>query len=174
MRRHLVLILVTAGLMASAVQVRAQKADDDPVKHLEAFLGKWQTQGTFSNGTKVSSDLDCSWSPQKRYLICEQQVSMASGQSHQLTVYGYDLKSGKYTFATFQDNGSSPATGTLEIKGNLWSYDMTFGGNGKSTQVRTTNEFTGPGTEVFKVNVSNDSGASWTTTLQGAAHKVGG
>ena len=52
------------------------------------------------------------------------------------------------------------------IKGNLWTYDSSFTANGKTTLVRTTNEFTDPKTEVFKVATSDDNGATWKIMLR--------
>lgn len=173
MQRKLAIIaaLISAGVYSVALP--AQKPEDDPLKKLDVFVGKWQSEGTFENGTKARSELECRWSPQRRYLVCEQDVSLSSGHSHQLTVYGYDDKAGKYTYATFPDTAAKPVTGTLENKGNVWAYDANVGDSSKPTQVRTTNEFTSAKTEVFKVYVSDDRGATWKTMLQGTAHKVG-
>jgi hypothetical protein len=61
----------------------------------------------------------------------------------------------------------------MEIKGNVWTYASSFESNGRVTHIRTTNEFTNPRTEVFKVESSDDGGATWKTMLQGSAHKTG-
>jgi hypothetical protein len=158
-------------LSAVAPAMKAQRSSEDPISKLSPFLGKWQTEGTFDNGTKAKSDLECRWSPEKRYMICEQDVSLSSGHTHQLTIYGYDEKAGKHTFATLLDNSSKPAAGFVEVKGNMWAYDITLD-DAKGTQVRTTNEFTNAKTELFKTYVSSDHGATWNLTLQGTAHKV--
>lgn len=168
-------LALLATLILSALWISAappQKTEDDPLKKLEVFAGKWHTEGTFENGTRARSELECRWSPQRRYLICEQDVSLSSGHSHQLTVYGYDSKTGKYTYATFAGTASEPVTGTVENKGNIWAYDANVGNSSKATQVRTTNEFTSAKTNVFKVYISDDHGATWKPMLQGTAHKV--
>ena len=161
--------LIVAVALACSFASFAQKPEADPVKKLGAFLGKWQTEGIFGNGTKAKSELVCRWSPQNRYLVCEQDVTLSSGHSHQLTVYGYNEKTGKYSFLTLQDNAGKPASGDVEIKDNVWAYDLAVD---DKTQVRTLNEFTTPKTEVFKVFVSDDHGANWRLTLQGTAHKI--
>ncbi|HEX3153711.1 MAG TPA: hypothetical protein VHV32_03755, partial [Candidatus Angelobacter sp.] len=85
----------------------------------------------------------------------------------------YDAKAGNYSYVTLSDPGAKPSTGGIVIKGNLWTYDSSFTANGKTTMIRTTNEFTDPKTEVFKMASSEDNGANWKTMLQGVARKVG-
>jgi hypothetical protein len=144
---------------------------DDPTKKLGAFVGKWETEGAFTSGQKTSTSLECRWSPQGSYLVCDQLVNMA-GEHHQFTVYSYDSKTGNYSYTTLADPGAKPSTGGIVIKGNLWIYDSSFTANGKTTMIRTTNEFTDAKTEVFKVASSEDNGANWKIMLQGMAHKI--
>jgi hypothetical protein len=146
---------------------------EDPTKKLGAFVGKWETEGAFTSGQKTSTTLECRWSPQGSYLVCDQLVNMG-GEHHQFTVYSYDSKSGKYSYVTLADPGAKPTSGGITIKGNLWTYDdSSFTANGKTTMIRTTNEFSDPKTEVFKVASSEDNGATWKIVLQGVARKVG-
>lgn len=145
----------------------ATAANDDPTKKLGAFVGKWETEGAFTSGQKTHTTLECRWSPQGSYLVCDQLVNMG-GEHRQFTVYSYDSKAGKYSYVTLSDPGG------ITIKGNLWTYDdSSFTANGKTTMIRTTNEFTDAKTEVFKVATSEDNGANWKIMLQGKAQKVG-
>src|SRR6478736_3973084 len=135
-------------------------ATDDPTKKLGAFVGKWETEGAFTSGQKTHTTLECRWSPQGSYLVCDQLVNMG-GEHRQFTVYSFDSKTGKYSYVTLSDPGAKPSTGGITIKGNLWTYDdSSFESNGKKTLVRTTNEFTDAKTEVFKVATSEDDGAT--------------
>jgi hypothetical protein len=146
---------------------------DDPTKKLGAFVGKWETEGAFTSGQKTSTSLECRWSPQGSYLVCDQIVRMGTAGDHrQFTVYSYDSKTGNYSYTTLSDPGAKPSTGGIVIKGNLWTYDSSFTANGKTTMIRTTNEFTDSKTEVFKVASSEDNGANWKIVLQGTAHKI--
>lgn len=144
---------------------------DDPTKKLGAFVGKWETEGTFTGGQKTSTSLECRWSPQGSYLVCDQLVNMG-GEHRQFTVYSYDSRTGNYSYTTLSDPGAKPSTGGIVIKGNLWTYDSSYTANGKTTMIRTTNEFTDAKTEVFKVATSEDNGANWKIMLQGVAHKI--
>lgn len=147
---------------------------EDPTKKLGAFVGKWETEGAFTSGQKTSTTLECRWSPQGSYLVCDQLVRMGAADQRQFTVYSYNSKASNYSFTTIADPGAKPTTGGITIKGNLWTYDdSSFESNGKKTVIRVTNEFTDPKTEVFKVMSSEDNGATWKSVLQGVAHKVG-
>jgi hypothetical protein len=150
----------------------APAAADDPTKKLGAFVGKWETEGAFASGQKTSTSLECRWSPQGSYLVCDQVVRM-DGEHRQFTVYSYDSKTGTYSYTTLADPGAKPSSGGIVIKGNLWTYDSSFTANGKTTMIRTTNEFTDPKTEAFKVATSEDNGATWKIMLEGKARKVG-
>lgn len=145
----------------------------DPTKKLGAFLGKWKTEGAFADGRKASTSLECRWSPMGSYLVCDQTVNLGGEVHRQFTVYSYDSKSGNYSYTTLADPGAKPSSGAIEIKGNLWTYDSSFTNQGKTTLIRTTNEFTDPKTEIFRVVTSDDGGAHWTTALEGKAQKVG-
>jgi hypothetical protein len=156
----------------SAQTAPTSAAADDPTKKLGVFVGKWQTEGTLTSGQKTSTTLECRWSPQGSYLVCDQLVNMG-GEHRQFTVYSYDSKTDKYSYVTLSDSGAKPTTGGITIKGNLWTYDdSSFTANGKTTMIRTTNEFTDAKTEVFKVATSEDNGLNWKVMLQGVAHKI--
>ena len=147
---------------------------EDPTKKLGAFVGKWETEGAFTSGQKTSTTLECRWSSQGSYLVCDQLVRMgAASDQRQLTMYSYDSKAGKHSFVTISDPGAKPTSSGITIKGNLWTYDdSSFTADGKTTVIRVTNEFTDPKTEVFKVTSSEDNGATWKVVLQGVAHKI--
>jgi len=168
---------VKATLCVLAITVcsglgRAQA--DDPAKKLGIFLGKWKTEGAFAGSdNKVTSALECRWSPQGAFLVCEQLVKIAGGEHRQFTVYSYNAKDGNYSFTTISDPGAKPSSGTVQINGYVWVYSSSFEANGKTTQIRTTNQFTTPSTEVFKTESSDDGGATWKTVLEGTARKSG-
>jgi len=144
----------------------------DPTKKLGAFLGKWKTEGAFATGQKTSTTLECRWSPMGSFLVCDQLVNFGGEEHRQFTVYSYDAKAGTYSYTTLSDPGAKPTSGAIEIKGNLWTYNSSFEAQGKKTLIVTTNEFTDPKTEVFKVKTSDDGGATWKTMLEGKATKI--
>ena len=176
MERFLAAALI-AGLAAAAsaaaqsgAQARPAEAGD-PAKKLGAYVGKWETEGTFAGGPKISTSLECRWSPMGVYLVCDQLVRMGDADHHQFTVYSYSSKDG-YSYTTLNDPGAKPSHGGIVIEGNLWTYDSSFEANGKKTMIRTTNEFTDAKTEIFKVVTSEDNGAHWKPVLEGKARKI--
>ena len=153
-------------------------AQDDPTRKLDVFLGKWQSEGAFfdtpfSQAGKVSSNIECRRSPQANFLLCEQQISKSDGKSIQLSIYSHNAKDGNYTISSMAGPGTQPFNGTVIISGKIWTYPGGFEKDGKKIQIRTTNDFSVPGTEVFKTEFSEDGGAHWTVMLQGTAHKTG-
>lgn len=151
----------------------AAAQNDDPTSKLRAFLGKWESQAAFANGDKATSKLDCRWSPQGNYLVCEQTVKLADREQRQLTIYSYNAKEAVYRYSTFSDPGLAPSTGVVDIKGSVWTYNSSFENNGKTTLIRNTNEFKDARNEVFKVVLSDDGGTTWKPLLDGTTHKVG-
>jgi uncharacterized protein DUF1579 len=160
-------------LLTALASFCAAQPADDATKKLGAFVGKWKTEGAFTSGQKTSTALECRWSPMGEFLVCEQMVNMGGGEHRQFTVYSYDAKAGTYSYTTLSDPGAKPTSGTVEIKGNVWTYNSSFENQGKKTLIRTTNEFTDAKTEIFKVMTSDDGGLTWKTALEGKATKVG-
>jgi uncharacterized protein DUF1579 len=144
---------------------------NDPKLKLAVLAGKWKTEGAFADGRKTSSDLECRWSAQQDYLVCEQVVKFPEGEHRQLTAYSYSNAEHVYRYTTIADPGALPSSGTVEINGTLWTYHSSFERAGKTTQIRTTNDFSVANAETFKVETSQD-GVTWTTAMQGSAHKV--
>jgi hypothetical protein len=177
-----VIIFTAVAAAAVAAHSSAQKPNQngdaataaEATKKLGAFLGKWNTSATFANGEKANTELECRWSSQGNYLVCEQHVKLSSGrEQRQLTVYSYNGSDHSYQYATFSDPGMKPTSGVVELNGNVWTYNSSFENQGKTTQIRNTNEFTEGGkSEVFKAVTSDDGGKTWKPLLNGSAHKI--
>lgn len=173
MKTLLCALAITAMASFQLNALQATHADPQTAtKKLAAFLGRWQTEATI-NGEKASSMLECRWSPKGSFLVCEQVVSLPGGQQQtQLTVYSYSPKDGSYIFSTFSNPGEKPSSGSVVIDGNVWTYAFSFSADGKTTLIRTINEFPAPGTENFKTEVSPDGGATWKVILQGTGRRI--
>lgn len=170
--KPLLYLLIVAASSSLGMAQTGDAAKTDAAKNLGAYLGKWQSEAT-RGAEKITAMLECRWSPQGVFLICEQSIKMAGGDRRQLTIYSYNSKDSTYSYVTIAEPGAKPTSGKVEIKGSVWTYPFSYENNGKTIQVRTTNEFTGPRTEIFKTESSDDGGATWKTVLEGTAHKVG-
>ena len=171
------LLIIVMALAAIETAQTAGTDDQTATKRLGAFVGKWQSEGTmmetpFSHADKISSSIECRWSPQGNFLICEQLITDSAGGHTQLSIYSYNPKDGNYTISSMAGTGKQPWNGTVIISGNVWTYPGSFEAKGKKVQVRTTNDFSVPDTETFKSEFSDDGGAHWIVTLQGVAHKI--
>ena len=165
-------MLVAGVLVAGLTSAYALQADE-ATRKLGAFLGKWKSEGTLAGGEKVLSNVECRWSPQGAFLVCEQTIQRSGGEARQLTTYSYSAKDNNYAYVTIANPGARPTSGTMEIQGKVWTYNFSYEANGKSVQTHISNDFTEPGTEKFKVETSDDGGAHWKTVLEGKATKVG-
>jgi hypothetical protein len=146
-------------------------------KKLGVFVGKWESTGTFadtkfSKAHKVTSSVECRWSPQGNFLVCEQAITDGAEKHIQLSIYSYNSTEGNYTISSMPGPGQQPFNGTLVINGALWTYPGSFESDGKKIEIKTTNDFSVAGTEIFKTELSEDGGAHWTTMLQGSAKKT--
>ena len=86
-----------------------------------------------------------------------------------MTVYTPSEEGGDFTYYT-TTGSAAPFTGKVNIEGNTWTYDNKFEQDGKNTEVRTVNVFTGD-EESFKTEFSTD-GTTWTTMLEGRSHRA--
>jgi len=175
MRTLVVLFIATTyALCAAQTSATDQQA---ATRKLGVFVGKWQSEGAFletpySKAGKVSSNIDCGWSPQGNFLICEQLITDSGGKHTQLSIFSYNSKDGNYTISSMAGAGKQPWNGTVTINGSIWTYPGGYEADGKKVEIRTINDFSVPGTESFKTEFSDDGGAHWIVTLQGTAHKV--
>lgn len=175
----LIILAVFLAIATSPLALAQTSGTDEQLatKKLGVFLGKWQGEGEFfdtpySKAAKVSSTIDCSWSPQRNFLICEQLITDANGKHTQLSIYSYNAKDGNYNITSMAGPGRQPWNGTVIIKGAIWTYPGGYEADGKKVEIRTVNDFSVPGTESFKTEFSDDGGAHWVVTLQGKAHKA--
>ena len=164
-------------LLIAITPLLATSQADDPNKKLDVFLGHWESQATssetaLSKAGKITSSVDCRRSPQGGFLICEQQITRDGAKTVQIAIFSYNAKTGNYTMAGMAGPGEPPWNTTVIIEGALWTYPSKFEKDGKEIQMRTTNDFSVPGSEVFKTEFSDDGGAHWTVMLQGTAHKT--
>jgi hypothetical protein len=155
-------------LLLAACGAGASAQADAPSRSWGPFLAPGKARAlSLDQTTRLASTLECRWSPQGIFLVCDQLVKLPGGDHHQFTAYSHNSKDNVYGYVTIPDPGAKPNSGKVEIKGNLWTYSSSFENNGKTMAIKTTNEFSDTRTEVFKTESSDDGGATWKTVLQG-------
>ena len=142
---------------------------------LGAYLGHWESSSKFfdtkfSKAQTVTSSLDCSWSPQGVYLVCEQLIHDADGQHTQLTIYEPNAKDSGFSFYTFNTPGQEPYVGSLKIEGTIWTYGPSQDAVNTYPLFRTTNVIEN-GSVTFKVEVAEEP-SHWITIGEGSTHRV--
>jgi hypothetical protein len=172
--RILLMLTMTTAICAAQTSAPDKALDAAATKKLGVFVGQWKSEGSFaetpySKAHNVTSDIDCRWSPLGDFLLCEQRITEPSGQHIQLSIFSYNSEKGNYTISSMAGPGKQPWNGTVVIEGTLWTYP---GNKEDKVWFRTTNDFSVPGTEVFKTEFSSDGGEHWTTMLQGTARKI--
>jgi hypothetical protein len=126
-----------------------------------------------SKAQDVTSKLNCSWTADNKFLICDQTITMPDGMHNQLTVYSYDPGAKAYVYSTFAGPGARPNYSKLEVGEHKFIYNGSFERDGKKTLFRTTNTFSPSGDSyTFLAEFSTDDGAHWTKMLDGTAKRV--
>ena len=165
---------LTLAVLLCSTLLAAQSATLQPRRApLAGYIGHWETSGKFydtkfSKTHTVTSTLDCDWSPQGTYMVCEQLIHDDQGEHTQLTIYTPNPDGPDFTFYTFNKPGEKPFMGSLKIEGDTWTYGPP---PGQPSQFRTTN-IVKKDEVTYKVELSDETG-KWTTISEGSSHRAG-
>lgn len=168
----------TALLMSVAILtflVFARTTETSKRDSLGAYIGHWTSTGTFyetrfSKPHKVTSDLNCDWSPQGNYMVCEQLITEGEEKHTQLTIYTPNPNDSDFPFYTINTPGQKPYTGSLKIDGNTWTYGPAAGTPTQYPLFRTTNVVK-DGEVTYKVEFADEPG-HWTLMSDGGSHRI--
>lgn len=137
--------------------------------------GKWVGDGQFlesaySSAAKVGGVTRCGWSPDRIFVVCDQDVTFAGTPMRDLSIYAFDPKANAFHFYQVTPTGGEPHSGSLEISadGTNWIYLGSGEMSGKKVQFRTTNQFQGKDQVDWWSEVSADDGKTWTKTGSGS------
>jgi hypothetical protein len=108
-------------------QVSQQTSTPDPaLKHLDAFVGKWKTEGQIKespfgpSGKLVGTDT-YEWLAGGFFLIHRVDVCMGDQKNESIEMIGYDASSNTYPMHSFDSQGNSIAM-QARIKGDTWTF----------------------------------------------------
>jgi hypothetical protein len=173
-------VLLTSGLLISAVAVQAQeKKMEAPkpgpeVKKLGYFVGNWKSEGEikqnpFMPAGKFSSNDNCEWFPGGFHVVCHSSGKGPSGPVHGLGIMAYNAEEKAYTYNGIDNSGFSEAA-KGHVEGNNWTYtsEDKMGGktyHGRYSMVTSLDSYT------FKYETSED-GNNWMVIMEGKTTKA--
>lgn len=172
--------VLALGLMAGAASADPATAPD-PRDKINIWEGHWKIQSqrketVYSHAASVSFDADCSWMPNRGYMVCDYLsggIDPAEGKpANHLTIFAYNDKDKAYKHL-----GISKDYKTLEevttIEGSLWQYTYELAGDkGEKLQCRDEYEFISPEKQTSRFEISSDGGQHWTLVSEGVGIKV--
>ncbi len=166
--------LVRNGVMVLCLMVAAP-AGAQGIEKIAAYAGTWTVdiQHLDTAQSKAAHDHntlrnDC-WKS-GGYFACNQYVD---GVSKALLVFTYNAASGSYTSYPIPTDGSEAGKGTLEIKGNVWTYPWQVKDGGRTTWFRVVNVWVKPDRIEFRQEFSTDN-VKWTEMAHGLEIKTAG
>jgi Protein of unknown function (DUF1579) len=173
-------VLLTSGLLISAVAVQAQeKKMEAPkpgpeVKKLGYFVGTWKSEGEikqnpFMPAGKFSSNDNCEWFPGGFHVVCHSTGKSPSGPVHGLGIMAYNAEEKAYTYTGIDNSGFSEAA-KGHVDGNNWTYTSEDKMGGKTYHGRYS-MVTSPDAYTFKYETSED-GNNWMVIMEGKTTKA--
>lgn len=137
--------------------------------------GQWVSNGQFvdsaySKANKASATTKCAWSAYHTFVICDQDIDFGGTPMHELSVYTYAAKTGKFYFYGISLGEEEPRHTALDISdnGNRWTYSSSEKIKGQPVEFRSLNEFHGNNAVEWWSEYSTDGGKTWTKTGQGS------
>ena len=141
------------------------------------FVGNWTFSGEMKPGAmgpggKMTGSDRINWLPGGFFVERKFEGNMAGMDVKGTEIYGYDAAKKTYTFAGFDSMGGA-GTGTMTVKGNVWSASGTMNMAGMTSLERCTLTFgAGNSTLDIKCSSSTDGGKTYAPTIEGKATKA--
>jgi hypothetical protein len=166
MKHLLALVLLSAALFA---------ADSPSADVLNRWAGgKWIGEGAmlateYSKPMKVGGVTTCAWSPDRVFMVCDQQVTVNEKADRMLSLYTYDSEKQAFHFFGLSPSGEHPRIGDVVISpdGGRWEYPYKAEISGKPVDFRTVNVFRDADHVDWWSEYSTDGGAKWIRTGAG-------
>jgi hypothetical protein len=177
MKRTLCIFIIGIALIGYAAAQDSSPTEKAATQRLEALVGKWRSEGKFfdtpySKGGNVIGDLDCTWSPQHNFVICEQLVTDPNGKHKRLSVYSYNERKKNYDIRTMVEPGMPPWHAIFTVEGDIWTCTSNIQPKGKKVEVRTIADNSSPDVHLSKTEYSDDGGIHWMVMIQSTTNRV--
>jgi hypothetical protein len=132
-----------------------------PAATLEAIVGTWKSDQVISH---------CDWSPDHRWVICDQKGTADGKPVDALSLYGYSPTRKEYVFFTIPEGNKTAWGATLRIDGKRWTYVANDADAAK--RFRTINEFSTGESYKWEVQQSSDGGQHWNVVKSGTSTRM--
>jgi hypothetical protein len=169
-------VMVAITVVAVAAQAPPMPKPGPEHQALAVFVGNWTFSGEMKPGAmgpggKITGSDRIVWLPGNFFVERKFEGNMAGMDYKGTEIYGYDSAKKTYTFNGFDSMGGA-GTGTMTVKGNVWSASGTMNMGGATSRERCTLTF-GPGNTTLDVKCSSstDGGKTYSPTVEGKATK---
>jgi hypothetical protein len=177
MKRTLMGFFVFATtVVAVAAQAPPMPKPGPEHQAMSVFVGNWTFSGEMKPGAmgpggKMTGSDRITWMPGGFFVERKFEGNMAGMDYKGTEIYGYDAAKKTYTFAGFDSMGGS-STGTMTVKGSVWSASGTTNMGGMTSHERCTLTFgAGNATLDVKCSSSSDGGKTYAPSVEGKATK---
>jgi hypothetical protein len=169
-------VMVAVTIVAVAAQAPPMPKPGPEHQALAVFVGNWTFSGEMKPGAmgpggKMTGSDRISWMPGGFFVERKFEGNMAGMDVKGTEIYGYDAAKKTYTFVGFDSMGGA-GTGTMTVKGNVWTASGTMNMGGMISQERCTLTFgAGNATLDVKCSSSSDGGKTYSPSIEGKATK---
>ena len=164
----LVLLLVVPGGFAAQAPVAAPKPGPE-LKRLDAFVGKWNTEGQaqaspYGPAGKLTAVDTFEWFTGGFFMSHHWDARQGAVQIKGMEMIGYDSRAKVYT-SRFFDNAGNSGTFKATVQGNVWTWTGESEVAGKPLKERCTATVVSADVLTNKCEYSTD-GAKWLTNFE--------
>jgi hypothetical protein len=160
--------ILTLGFTISASAARS--ASTSPLERLNAWQGHWtiankSIETPYSHANSISWTADCSWMPNRSYMICDFQSDGIDPESgavqNNLSLFTYSQSEQTYHHMGITRD-QKPLYEKMDVNGDTWTDQFEMPYKGKSLFCRDVYTFTLPSRYERRFEISADQGANWT------------
>lgn len=182
MKRTTWLSIVPAAALALGFAVSASAATSDSaaaLDRLNAWEGHWTVadetlETPYSHAFSLSWGADCSWMPNRSYMICDFQSNGADPRVgrvvNNLSLFTYsNSDQGYHHLGITRD--AKPLFEKMDRDGDTWTDQFEIPYKGKTLDCKDVYTFTSPSQYEQRFEVSADHGANWTLLSTGLGTK---
>lgn len=167
--------ILTLVALVGAPTLWAQEAAGPPKpgpehQKLAYFVGRWTIEGTMQPGPmgpggQMTGTESCEWFPGGFHIVCRSEGKGPTGESHGLSLLGYNGEQKRYTWYGIDNSGfGDGATG--DVQGDTWNWQSESMMGGQSVKMRFTIKQQSADSYSWRMEMSM-AGGPWTLAGEG-------